>query len=720
MAIVLERQLDRERNTDAEPAWAAIERLIEEGDLDTAERLLGDAAIQEPDGALWRLGMAWLLLARGKPTEALQEARAVAQLTDDAAAYRTVSVICLRLGKAQEAVDAAKHAFHLDPGRASRSVLAEARGQLRRVKDELVAKDRARAAARADATRAQTTGPHPAPVPRPAISTKAVEVIQRESTFAAIRATTAVGRRPVTLARPGQVAAQPAAMPALTPTAAPATRPAAPEQPVPELPAFEDLEGTFRSASDAQLEAFFGGSLFGGWTESVAPKAGPGLTVLRGSRLRRALIAGAVLVVLSGAAGLGRVASQRSARRARAAFVQRLQSLEAASSLEQLAEALASRESRRLRADDAAAQAVARLGHILLYRYHDADRRRLGHLPDHDDESVEAEVTRALAMSVPERLDRLRQLEAAARARPKDPTAWFVLATALARAELWPAANAAMAKSLAIEPANVLHLAAGVDLDAQQGARRSASDRVSQAFDVSASTPWARWAQARVDAAWPPPPAAVAPAVAPADPPVVSMYRTLLRLRGRTAWKKPATATGELLAALDRVGRQPAFLLDAADELLQQQALAGVDAIVDLPTWPHELASARAIEARLRVAHGDVAGGRALMLAAFEAGARDPRLALAIARTPPPRKGGGKQRASTVLREAVGTWPERADLALELADALNREGDRAAARAVLEGLAADKGGAAEARVRQAAKVRLVELTTPPRRPARRR
>ncbi len=108
------------------------------------------------------------------------------------------------------------------------------------------------------------------------------------------------------------------------------------------------------------------------------------------------------------------------------------------------------------------------------------------------------------------------------------------------------------------------------------------------------------------------------------------------------------------------------------------------------------------------------------MLAAFEAGARDPRLALAIARTPPPRRGAGKQRVSTVLREAVGAWPERADLGLELAEALYREGDRAAARTVLEGLSADKGGAADARIRQTAKVRLAELTTPPRKPARRR
>jgi tetratricopeptide (TPR) repeat protein len=737
MPIMLERQLDRDRNTDAEPAWAAIERLLEEGDLDTAERLLGDAAIQEPEGVLWRLGVAWLLLARGKIAEALQEARSVAQLTEDSAAYRTVSVICLRLGKVQDAVEAAKHAFHLDPGRASRTVLAEARAQLRRVKDELVAKNKAAGPRRGEATRAVgSTAPHPAPKPRPATSAKGLEVIERESTFAAIRATTAVSRRPEAKAKAGDAtvgapapaalrAPTPAALRAPTPAALRAPTPAALRLPTPALPLpglvqVEELEGTFRSASDAQLEALFGGSLFGGWSESVAPKASPELALPRSSRLRRALIAAGVLVLLSGAAGLGRVASQRSARRARAAFVQRLQSLESASSLEQLAEALASRESRRLRADDRVAQGVARLGHVLLYRYHDADAARLRHLPEHDDESPTAEVTRALAMSVPERLERLRQLEAAAKARPKDPTTWFVLATALARAELWPAASAAMSRSLAIEPANVLHLALGADLAAQQGERRSANDRVSQAFDVSGSTPWARWAQSRIDASWPPATAVKSAAPMPADPPVVAVYRALLRLRTRNAWKDRNAATAELLAALDRVGRQPAFLLDVADELLQQQLLTGVDAVVALPTWPHGSPSAWALEARLRVAHGDTAGGRALMLAAFEAGARDPRLALAIARVPAPRRAKGTQLASVALRQAASEWPERGDLGLELADVLVREGDRSGARGVLEGLAKEPGGASDARVRQAAQRRLAELTTVSRRPARRR
>ncbi|HMA95785.1 MAG TPA: hypothetical protein VKP30_24015 [Polyangiaceae bacterium] len=242
-----------------------------------------------------------------------------------------------------------------------------------------------------------------------------------------------------------------------------------------------------------------------------------------------------------------------------------------------------------------------------LYRYFDADPRRLASGKALLDRASEATPLRQLAslttQSREERAARVRDLERLRAQFPNRNEPSYLLATALELGSNVQMARDAWVRAAQLGPAWLGHRFEQSWFEARQRDAAAARAVVGQMVRVDPVSPWTKFAVAAFAPELSILPGSSAPdaAVARATPVQTHFERLLQSIEAQKRGNE-ARAREELAAASLAIHDQAPFLFDAFDWLLAENLPGLARALTELPQWPREHALAASKVGRLPVA----------------------------------------------------------------------------------------------------------------------
>lgn len=352
-----------------------------------------------------------------------------------------------------------------------------------------------------------------------------------------------------------------------------------------------------------QLAILFGQSLFGTW-----PELGPSLqSHNKAIRKSRWLVRTGALVAVIGIVLLGRALVQPGMERVsnddRAHYAEQLSAFVADGDWEHSAPLLD-----RVRGESNALDALDVHRDVLvhaeaaLYRYFDADPRRLdrirAHIQSNTQESLS--VSRRLAsltvLSREERAAHLPELERLRTELPRDTELLYLLATAHESRGETEAAREAFNRSASLGPTWAGQRFEQALFERHQGKSEAATKVALQLIHANSDSSWSPLAAAIFNAQSEP----IGADAAVAMPSPVQVFNAKL-LQATAAFRNHSAGEAQqtLKAAVATVNGQAPFLLDAFDDLLQDQAIELARALTLEPMWPRNSAVAAAKQERL-------------------------------------------------------------------------------------------------------------------------
>lgn len=500
-----------EKLAGRKPEWKQIMALCTATHPQEAEELCRKAIGREPDSALWRLGLAYALIRQRKHAKALEQARSAARLAPNSPlAYRMIARAHALLGQRRPAIDAAIFALRLSPSPASRKLLHQLRVRFR-----------------------EDPGEEEQTKESPVIQHR-IEKDEWNEVSAVRRLLSAADKKPA------------------------------------EATASDDRTDALRL--ETQLSALFGASIFGKWQNPAEPfeKA---LAVGSSPWRRFAILATAAVLVLAFGwlltTGLDRRRQEESNRMA-----EDLRGYLLVDDIPRVAKLLNELWPPGVEQPPKGSHLDLILrAEATLYSVSDADPARLGRIravmnggsqPD----STNRIVTSAMLLSRMERSGMIAALQETARVEGRDPEAAFLLATALARAGDRDGAEAAFRRADELSPGNLFHLSAEAAFLGRIGKRQEALKRLERMIDENPRSPWTQIARLRQSLLFEEGAGIPDMGMPTTDWPPVALYQLhLLKMVHSRRRGKPQEAAGHLVQALEAVGYQPPFVLDAIDML---------------------------------------------------------------------------------------------------------------------------------------------------------
>jgi len=360
---------------------------------------------------------------------------------------------------------------------------------------------------------------------------------------------------------------------------------------------------SYQKEVESQLAILFGQSLFGTWSE-LSISAQRRDKAIRKSRwlVRTVALVAVIGIVLLGWAlvqpGMERVSSDD-----RAHYAEELCGFVADGDWEHSAP-LVDRvrgESKSLDALDVHRDLLVH-AEAALYRYFDADPRRLDRIRAHILSKTEAlqSAPRRLAslavLSREERAAHLPEMEQMRSELPRDTELLYLIATAHeSRGEI-EAAREAFNRSASLGPTWVSQRFEQALFERHQGKAEAASKIAVQLIHANSDSSWSPLAAAIFNIHSEP----LGADAAVAMPSPVQIFHAKL-LQAVAVWKNHSENEARqcLTAAVTAVNAQAPFLLDAFDDLLQEQAVDLARTLTLQPTWPRDSAIAAAKQERL-------------------------------------------------------------------------------------------------------------------------
>jgi hypothetical protein len=239
---------------------------------------------------------------------------------------------------------------------------------------------------------------------------------------------------------------------------------------------------------------------------------------------------------------------------------------------------------------------------VALYRYFDADPKRLDGIRPHIQGNTEALLSaprRLASFAVLSREERAAHLPAMERMRselPRDTELLYLIATAHEFRGETEAAREAYNRSAGLGPTWVSQRFEQALFERHQGKAEAASKVAIQLIHANSDSSWSPLAAAIFNIHSEP----LGADAAVAMPSPVQIFHAKL-LQAVAVWKNHSEneARQYLTAAVTAVNAQEPFLLDAFDYLLQEQATVLARTLTLQPTWPRDSAIAAAKQERL-------------------------------------------------------------------------------------------------------------------------
>lgn len=347
--------------------------------------------------------------------------------------------------------------------------------------------------------------------------------------------------------------------------------------------------GPWRGATERQLSALFGDSLFGPWPELDVDPARAGALRSRHVWLRRLAALAFVVAVVAGFRLLTAPVLARKTNEDRAHYAEQLAMFLEDGNLERTSEFLELVRGGRGELE----RAGPHLDQVLraeaaVYRYHDASPRRLALL-----ESVlalegvaqrpAARVARMTLLSRAERAKELATLEGLAKAVERDPEIPYLMATALEVTGDIEGARRAWSRSQDYGPSWLAHRFEQGAFEVRQGNEAAAKDIAAEIARLAPASPWTA---ASVEVFGIEAPLLEAGVAEPSLSPVHSYQWNLAKSVRLLAADEGGLAREAMVQAVAAVNGQEPFVLDAFDSLLQAQAVELARALTMLPEWP--------------------------------------------------------------------------------------------------------------------------------------
>lgn len=360
---------------------------------------------------------------------------------------------------------------------------------------------------------------------------------------------------------------------------------------------------SFKDGFDRQLSSLFGDSLFGAWLDSGQYQGATRTTRRHRSPFRRLAILILILGVGAATAWLVRVGLGRRTVEDREHVAHSLETFLKEGELNRAAQflTLVHAPNLPLKANDPHLDLIVR-GEAALYRYQDADPARLGRIKPYLAEAEKGStppqrVLASLAVaSRQERADRLAQFEPLRQTFDKDPEFHYLLATALEHKGDAKAAAQAWDRSFDLGPLWLGHRYEQAWFESRQKKPELVAKLLASLVRVAPESAWTHLASERFGGATAPEPSAP-PAASTAGPaPPVELYHQHLAAALAEARAGDAVVARRRLGrAIEVVGGQAPFILDAFDWLMDAKAPLLARDLTGFESWPRhsQLAAAR-------------------------------------------------------------------------------------------------------------------------------
>jgi len=372
--------------------------------------------------------------------------------------------------------------------------------------------------------------------------------------------------------------------------------------PHPAIPPPELTATSYQKEIESQLAILFGQSLFGTWSE--LNRLQPRDKALGKSRW---LVRTVALVAVIGIVWLGRALVQPGMERVssddRAHYAEQLSGFVADGDWEHSAPLVD-----RVRGENKSLDALDVHRDLLvhaeaaLYRYFDADPRRLDRIRSHilsNTEALQSAPRRLASLAVLSREERAAHLPEMERMRTelsRDTELLYLIATAHESRGETEAAREAFNRSASLGPTWVSQRFEQALFERRQGKAEAASKVAVQLIHANSDSSWSPLAAATFNVQSEP----IGADAAAAMPSPVQIFHAKL-LQAVAFWKNHSENEARqcLTAALTAVNAQAPFLLDAFDDLLQEQATVLAQTLTLQPTWPRDSSIAAAKQKRL-------------------------------------------------------------------------------------------------------------------------
>lgn len=301
----------------------------------------------------------------------------------------------------------------------------------------------------------------------------------------------------------------------------------------------------------------------------------------------------------------------------------------------------------------------------LLYRYHDADSKRLSrvakqlevvakHRPD------DGIVIRGIIASAADRIAMLEDLTRIAETT-EDPEAAYLVASALSRAGSHEQADRYFERTLDLEPSHLEHLAGYAEHKLRANRLDQAESILDTMREVSPSSLWTQVVADALGRAQSTDRHVVDGKEAGPSSRVAEAHALLMSAIARHEDGDPE-ALDEVTQAIERVNEQPPFLIDYADRLLAIGWRAAARRVIESDRFPDTALAGRAALGRLLLAEGNAVAARQALLGVISDGCRDPVTGMAHVEAMS-AAGATKGAVENAAKAVARAWPERSDLA---------------------------------------------------------
>ena len=360
---------------------------------------------------------------------------------------------------------------------------------------------------------------------------------------------------------------------------------------------------SYQKEVESQLAILFGQSLFGTWSDLNFSAQRRDKAIRKSAWLVRTVVFIAVIGIFLLGRALVQPGMERVSSDDRAHYAEQLSAFVADGDWEHSAP-LVDRvrgEKKPLDALDVHRDLLVH-AEAALYRYFDADPKRLASIRSHiqgNTETLLSDPRRLASFAVLSREERAAHLPEMERMRselPRDTELLYLIATAHESRGETEAAREAFNRSASLGPTWVSQRFEQALFERRQGKPEAASKVAVQLIHSNSDSSWSPLVAATFNAQSEP----IGADAAVAMPSPVQIFQAKL-LQAVALWKNHSEneARQYLMTAVAAVNAQAPFVLDAFDDLLQEQATDLARMLTLQPTWPRDSAIAAAKQERL-------------------------------------------------------------------------------------------------------------------------